>query len=280
LGFHLHLQRGAVDYAGSAAVHLLGGTIGLLGAIVIRPRLGKFDREGTPRPILGHDVPMVMLGALLAMVAWVGFTTSRSFLLSDGKAPLIAVNTLLAAMGGAVGAAGYMWFRFGRPDPSLTCNGLVAGLVAVSAGCAWVAPLAALTIGVIGGVVAIIAVLFLERRGIDDPVGVASTHGIAGAWGMLSLGLLADGTTTVQGLFHGGGFGLLLCQLIAVAAIVLLALAGGGIAFWLINRITLDARVSTEIEFAGLDIPETGAPGYPEFVSSHGPESFGGGSMR
>jgi len=280
LGAHLHLAHGAVDYAGAGAVHLLGGTIGLIGAIIIRPRYGKFDVQGSPRPILGHHVPMVMVGTMIVAFAWLGFTTSRSFLSNDDQAPLVAVNTLLAGAGGAVGAAAYMWFRFGRPDPSLTCNGLLAGLVSISAGCAFVAPGAALTIGMIGGILAVVAVLFIERRGVDDPVGVASVHGFAGAWGMLAVGLLADGNDSVRGLLYGGGAGQLVVQAIAVAAIIALAMAGTVITFWLVNRITGSARVSAEIEFAGLDIPETGAPGYPEFVASLGPESFGGGALR
>ena len=274
LGSHLHLSHGAVDYAGAGAVHLLGGTIGLVGAIILRPRLGKFDAQGTPRPLLGHHVPMVILGTMIVAFAWLGFTTSRSFLSNDDQGPLVAVNTLLASVGGALGAATYMWLRFGRPDPSLTCNGLLAGLVSISAGCAYVTPSASLLIGVIGGMLAIVCVLFIERRRIDDPVGASSVHGLAGVWGMLAVGLFAGGNGPIVGLFYGGGVSLLLVQAIAVVAIVLLAIVGTLITLWLLNLGVIGARVSADIEFAGLDIPETGAPGYPEFIASLGTEGF------
>ena len=279
LGTHLHLPHGSIDYAGAGAVHLLGGTIALVGAMIVRPRFGKFDLQGTPRPLLGHHVPMVILGTMIVAFAWMGFTTSRSFLGNDGQAPLVAVNTLLAGAGGALGAAGYMWLRFGRPDPSLTCNGLLAGLVSISAGCAYVAPSASLVIGVTGGVFAIAAVLFIEKRRVDDPVGASSVHGLAGVWGMLAVALFANGSGSVRGLLYGGGAGLLAVQVIAVVAIIVLATAGTVITFWLIERIVDSVRVSADIEFAGLDIPETGAPGYPEFVASQGADGLTDRSM-
>ena len=278
LGSKARLGHGAVDYAGSCAVHLLGGTLAFVAAWYIRPRIGKYDESGRPRPILGHNVPMVMLGTLVLAFGWFGFTTGRSFVVNDGRAALIAVNTLLAGSGGALAAAAYMWIRYGRPDPSLACNGLLAGLVAICAGCAMVAPWAALLIGIIAGVLAVWGVLLAERGGLDDPVGASSVHGLGGIWGMLAAGLFADGSFVqtggpARGLFYGGGLTQLLCQLIAIAACIAWATIVGGAAFVALDRLLGSNRVPPEVEMAGLDIPEMGAPGYPEFISHVAPEN-------
>ncbi|HXE53820.1 MAG TPA: hypothetical protein VN541_12435, partial [Tepidisphaeraceae bacterium] len=289
LGARAGLADGAIDYAGSCAVHVLGGTLAFVGAWYIRPRIGKYDENGRPRPILGHNVPMVMLGTLVLAFGWFGFTTGRSFIINDGRAALIAVNTLLAGAGGAAAAAAYMWLRYGRPDPSLTCNGLLAGLVAICAGCAMVSPWAALLIGIIGGMLAVWGVLLCERSGLDDPVGATSVHGLGGIWGMLAAGLFADGTYAarafngvagpVRGLFYGGGFSPILCQLIAIGACIAWAAILGGAAFIVLDRLLGSNRVPPEVEMAGLDIPEMGAPGYPEFISHVAPESAPGAYM-
>lgn len=282
LGIKAHLGHGAIDYAGSSVVHLMGGMLALLTTWYIRPRIGKYDENLNPRPILAHDAPMVMLGTLLLAFGWFGFTTGRSFLANDGRAPLIAVNTLLAGSGGAMAATLYMWTIYGRPDPTLTCNGLMAGLVSICAGCAFVAPWAALLIGILAGVIAVWGVLVCERRGLDDPVGATSVHGLAGIWGMLALGLFADGTFgngyndvagAVRGFFYGGGGAQFLCQLIAVGACIVWTLVLGGFAFWALDRLLGSNRVNPDVEISGLDIPEMGAPGYPEFISHFSPES-------
>ena len=285
LGIKSHLAHGAVDYAGSSVVHVLGGMLALVTTWSIRPRIGKYDENGNPRPILAHHVPMVMLGTLILAFGWFGFTTGRSFLADDGRSPLIAANTLLAGAGGAIAAAFYMWFLYGRPDPTLTCNGLIAGLVSICAACAFVAPWAALLVGVIGGIVAVWGVLVCERRGLDDPVGAISVHGLSGAWGMIALGLFANGTFgkgynavdgPVRGLFYGGGARQLVAQTIALATCAVWAIALGGTIFALIDRLLGGNRVQPEVEFAGLDIPEMGASGYPEFIThlGEGPASF------
>ena len=136
LGHHLHLGNGAVDYSGSSVVHLLGGTLALAGVIQIGPRIGKYDETGSPRPIFGHHVPMVLLGTLLLALAWFGFNTAHSFAASDGRAAQIAVNTALASAAGALAAGLYMWNMYGKPDPSLMCNGMLGRLVASCAACA------------------------------------------------------------------------------------------------------------------------------------------------
>jgi Amt family ammonium transporter len=166
----------------------------------------------------------------------------------------------------------------------LTCNGLVAGLVSVCAGCAFIAPWAALLIGILAGVIAVWGVLLCERKGLDDTVGATSVHGLAGIWGTLAVGLFADGTFgagyndvagNVRGLLYGGGASQLCCQLIAVGACLAWTLLVGGITFWILDRILGSNRVNTDVELFGLDIPEMGAPGYPEFISHVAPESTG-----
>jgi Amt family ammonium transporter len=284
LGMKLGLGHGAVDFAGSSVVHVLGGTMALVAAIFIRPRFGKYDERGSPRPILGHHIPMVMAGTMILAFGWMGFTSARSFLANDGRAALIVVNTLVSGAGGALAAALYMSAVYGRPDPSLTCNGTVAGLVAICASCAYVAPWAAAVIGLIGGVVAVWGVLLTERRGIDDPVGALSVHGIAGGWGMIALGLLADGSFgsgtngvagNVRGLLYGGGGGQLLCQIIAVGVCVAWASVVSGITLVATEKLLGPNRVPQDVELFGLDIPEMGASGYPEFIrqgGENGPE--------
>jgi Amt family ammonium transporter len=281
LGEHLRLGNGAVDYAGSSVVHLLGGTLALAGVVRVGPRIGKYDEEGVPRPIFGHHVPMLLLGALLLTVGWFGFNTARSFVSADGMAKVVAVNTALASAAGALAAGLYMWNVYGKPDPSLMCNGLLGGLVASCAGCAYVEPWAAFLIGAIAGVLAAWGVLFLERRGIDDPVGAISVHGLNGLWGMIAVGLFANGAfgrgtnnvaDPIRGLFYGGGGKQLAAQLVASGACVAWAFATGSLTFFIVRRLVGANRVSIEVEIAGLDIAEMGAGGYPEFISHMAPE--------
>ena len=280
LGTHLGLGNGAIDYAGSSVVHLLGGSLALAGVLHIGPRIGKYDFEGNARPIFGHHVPMVLLGTLLLAFAWFGFNTARSFAAHDGRATLIAVNTALASAAGALAAGLYMWNVYGKPDPSLMCNGMLGALVASCASCAYVDPWAAFLIGAVAGVLAPFGVLFLERRGIDDPVGAISVHGLNGLWGMLALGLFANGTfgkgthhvdTPVRGLFYGGG-AQFLAQLIASAVCIAWAMGVGFLTFAILRKLLGLNRVSAEIEIAGLDVAEMGAPGYPEFIVRMAPE--------
>jgi Amt family ammonium transporter len=280
LGTHWGLGSGAIDYAGSSVVHLLGGALALAGVLRMGPRIGKYDAEGNPRPIFGHNVPFVLLGTLLLAFSWFGFNTAQSFAANDGRAAIIAVNTALTSAAGALAAGLYMWNVYGKPDPSLMCNGMLGALVASCAGCAYVEPWAAFLIGAIAGVLAASGVLFLERRGIDDPVGAISVHGINGLWGMIAVGLFANGSfgqgthgvaEPVRGLFYGGGKQLL-AQLIASAVCIAWAMITGSLVFYLLRQILGSNRVSIEIEIAGLDIAEMGASGYPEFVSHMAPE--------
>lgn len=280
MGKHLHLGNGAVDYAGSSVVHLVGGSIALAGVLQLGPRIGKYDAERNARPIFGHHVPMLILGTLILGFAWLGFNTARSFAARDGRAVLIAVNTCIAAAAGALAAALYMWNVYGKPDPSLMCNGMLGALVASCAPCAYVEPWAAFLIGLIAGVLAPFSVLLLERRGIDDPVGAVSVHGINGLWGMIALGLFANGTfgagtnrvdSNVTGLFYGGGRQFI-AQLIASGVCIVWSFGLGWIGLALVKQLLGRNRVSIEVEIAGLDIAEMGAGGYPEFIDQTAPE--------
>jgi ammonium transporter, Amt family len=277
LGVNAGLGHGAVDFAGSSVVHLQGGMLALITTIMIGPRIGKYDSEGNPRPIFGHHMPMVILGTFILAFGWFGFNAGSGLSGTSGRIAVIAVNTMLASGGGSVAACIYVWKMYGKPDPSLMCNGMLGGLVAITASCAFVAPGCALMIGIVGGLLAVWGVLVIERRGIDDPVGAIAVHGFAGLWGLIAVGLFADGTYgngynnvagNVTGVFYGDHpFGQLLAQLIAGVTCIVWNLTAGGVTFWLIGRWLGSNRVRHEVEIAGLDIPEMGAPGYPEFVT-------------
>lgn len=277
LGVNCRLGHGAVDYAGSSVVHLQGGSLALVLAWMIGPRIGKYAPDGSPRPIFAHHMPMVMLGTFILAFGWFGFNAGSSLCGTTPQIAVVAVNTMLSSAAATVTACLYMWKVYGKPDPSMMCNGMLAGLVAITAPCAFVSPVAAFIIGLIAGLVVVWGVLFWERIGVDDPVGAISVHGVAGLWGIISVGLFANGTYgdgyngvagNVTGLFYAHHSPRqLLAQLIAAGTCLLWNLAVGGTVFWLIGRALGSNRVSPEIEIAGLDIPEMGSPGYPEFIT-------------
>lgn len=283
LGLNFKLGHGAVDYAGSSVVHMQGGVMALVTAWIMGARIGKYDRDGNPRPILGHHIPMVITGTFILAFGWFGFNAGSAMAGTNGRVGLIAVNTMLASGAGAIVSTLYLWYRFGKPDPSMMCNGLLAGLVAITAPCAFVAPWAAVLIGAVAGLIADWSVFFWERKGIDDPVGAISVHGVAGVWGLLAVGLFADGTFTganglyngvaggVRGLFYGDS-SQLVAQLIAAVSCFAWNFIVAGLCFKLIGKFLGSNRVSPEVEVAGLDIPEMGAPGYPEFITPLAPE--------
>lgn len=285
LGVNLGLGHGAVDYAGSSVVHLQGGTLAFILALMIGPRIGKYEQDGSPRPIFGHSMPMVMVGTLLLAFSWFGFNIGSAFSGMTPRIAVIAVNTALASASATVTACLYMWKTYGKPDPSVMCNGMLGGLVAITASCAFVSPVAAFFIGIIAGLIVVWGVLFMERKHIDDPVGAISVHGIAGLWGLLAVGLFANGTWgdgynnvagNVTGLFYGDHSPKQFeAQLIAAFACLAWNLVIGGAVFYLIGRFFGSNRVRAEVEVAGLDIPEMGAPGYPEFTTHISQEQVG-----
>ena len=274
LGSNFGLGHGAVDFAGSGVVHMVGGVTGLAGALVLGPRIGKYKKDGTPNAIPGHHIPMGIAGALILAFGWFGFNPGSTLAGTDLRIGVIATNTMLASAGGALSAMIYMWLRFGKPDPTMAANGLLAGLVAITAPCAFVNAPCAVLIGLIAGVLVVLSVLFVDGvLKVDDPVGAISVHGTCGAWGVLSLGLFADGTYgdnwntvkgTVTGLFYGDA-SQFVAQVIDVVVLFIFVFCLAWISFKIIEVI-IGNRVSAETELGGLDIPETGVLAYPDFA--------------
>ena len=272
LGKNFGLGHGHVDFAGSSVVHMVGGVTALAGAMVLGPRIGKFNKDGTANPIPGHNIPMGILGCFILAFGWFGFNPGSTLAGSDLRIAVIAVNTMLASASGAIAAMFYMWIRFGKPDPSMTANGFLAGLVAITAPCAFVSSFWAFVIGLIAGVILCWSVFFIENTlKVDDPVGASSVHGTCGAWGVLSLGLFADGTYgdgfngvdgTVRGLFYGGA-SQFVAQIIGTLTCFVFIFAISYVFFKIVDLV-MGMRVSPEVEIEGLDVPEMGVHGYPE----------------
>jgi len=259
-GWLSQLDTPFVDFAGSTIVHSVGGWAALVGALFLGPRLGKYGPDGKPRTILGHSAPFMVLGTLILLVGWYGFNPG-SQLAADPIIGKIALTTTLAAAAGAVTGMCMVWFKTGRPDVGMTCNGVLAGLVGITAGCAAVDPWAAIVIGGVAGVLVVWAAHLMERVHIDDPVGAIAVHGFCGAWGTLAVGLFA----AEGGLFLGDGADQLASQAIGVGAVFLFVTAASAILFGAI-KYTIGLRVTEEEEMVGLDMLEHGAPGYGDFV--------------
>jgi Amt family ammonium transporter len=256
---------GFIDFAGSTVVHSLGGWAALAGAICLGPRLGKYNREGIPQAIPGHNLPLAALGVFILWFGWFGFNPG-STTVAGGDLAVIAVTTNMAAAAGAVMAMITAWIRFGVPDIGMSLNGALAGLVSITAGCANVSPLSAVMIGAIAGVLVVVAVLFFESVGIDDPVGAVSVHGVCGAWGTLAVGLFAQAPFgTVNGLFFGGGAGLLGIQALGVFACFVWTMVTSFVMFTAI-RLILGLRVNEDEEMDGLDYGEHAGSAYPDFT--------------
>ena len=270
LGANLGLGHGHVDFAGSSVVHMTGGVTALAGAIVLGPRIGKFRRDGHMAAIPGHNIPLAMIGTLILAFGWFGFNAGSTLAASDPRIGLIAANTMIASAAGALAALFYLWLRFHKPDVSMACNGLLGGLVAITAPCAFVTPLAALLIGLIAGLLVVALVLTLERHfRIDDPVGAIAVHGGCGIWGALALGIFADGSYgdgwnavagPVRGILYGDA-GQLVAQLIGVT-VNLVVVFGLAFAFFMIIERTIGNRVIPEVEWSGLDALEMGTDAY------------------
>ncbi len=265
---------GALDFAGSGVVHAVGGYVALAACILLGPRIGRYNSQGKPIPIPGHNISLAVLGAFILWFGWFGFNPGSTLSAHELRISVIAVNTNLAAAAGALTAMFIAWNKVGKADVVMTINGAIAGLVAITAPCAWVAPWAAVVIGIVAGFIVCYGYWFLERRGVDDVVGAIPVHGFNGTWGLLALGLFADGTygnyTTeaplVTGLLYGNP-GFFLCQLISVAVNFAWAFGTGFLLFYILKR-TVGIRVSPEEELVGLDISEHGVVTYPDFVYS------------
>ena len=276
LGANFGLGHGHVDFAGSSVVHMVGGVAALAGAIVLGPRLGKFDKAGKPIAIPGHHIPMALVGTLILAFGWFGFNPGSTLAGTDLRIAVVATNTMLAGTGGALTAMIYMMWKFGKPDPSMMANGMLAGLVAITAPCAFVTAPVSMLIGAISGILVCLSVFFIEGTlKIDDPVGAISVHGVNGAFGVICVGLFADGKYgdgwnnvpgTVAGLFYGNGKQLV-AQLIGVATCFIFVFVAFYVFFKILDKI-IGNRVSAETELTGLDLPEMGALAYPEFSMS------------
>ncbi|MEA4947246.1 MAG: ammonium transporter, partial [Oscillospiraceae bacterium] len=224
LGKNFGLGHGVVDFAGSGVVHCMGGMVALAGAIVIGPRIGKFKKDGTSRAFPGHNIPMAIIGTIILFFCWFSFNAGSTLNSADYRLAVVATNTMIAGAVGGLVAMFYMWIKFGKPDPSMTANGTLAGLVAITAPCAFVNGISSAIIGLIAGFLVCVAVPFFENKWkLDDPVGAISVHGVNGMWGIIATGLFADGKYggglngvpgNVTGLFYGGSYQFL-AQLIA-----------------------------------------------------------------
>ncbi|MHB9037368.1 MAG: ammonium transporter [Armatimonadota bacterium] len=261
-------KLGYCDFAGSGVVHAVGGLCGLAGAIVLGPRIGKFNRDGSANAIPGHHIPMAILGTLILAFGWFGFNPGSTLGAVGGnnlRFAMVATNTMLASAFGMATAVIYMLIKCGKPDPTMGANGMLAGLVAITAPCAFVNPIDSCIIGAIAGVLVCASVAFVDKIHVDDPVGAISVHGACGLFGVLSVGLWADGTFNgVAGVLHGGGTHQLIVQLIAIATLFVWAFGFSFIYFKVMNKI-IPMRVCKEDELGGLDMPETGVYAYPEF---------------
>jgi Amt family ammonium transporter len=266
LGTNYGLGRGFVDAGGASTIQVLGGLTALSMAWILGPRRGKYSIDGVPTAIPGHNAVLVLFACLLMMVGWVGLNSAASMLFTGSepqRTVLIAINTIVAAAAGALTAAAITRIRFGKPDASLTANGWAGGLVASSAACAFIAPAAAVGIGLVAGMLVTFSVEWLELRlAVDDPGGAISVHAVAGVWGVMAVGVFAH----FPGHSPFGDSGQWLAQLTGVATLIgfVLPLTYG--LNWLLNRF-YPQRVAPEGERQGMDLYELGAGAYPEFIT-------------
>lgn len=257
-------ELGYLDFAGSGLVHMTGGVAALVGAAIIGPRIGKYGADGKPRAIPGHSIPFAIIGCFILFVGWFGFNPG-SVLVADGPAVgVAALSTALAGGAGAIAATGWTWMTSGKPDVAMAGNGLLAGLVAITAGPDIITEWWAVLVGFLGGIIVCIAVPLIDRK-IDDPVGAASVHGVVGAWGVLAVGIFGADV----GLLRGGGIEQLWYQFVGAVAITAFVGVAMGIVFLAIKA-TVGLRVPEQEEIEGLDVHEHGYPGYSADVAFSG----------
>ncbi len=264
-------ELGMLDFAGSTVVHTVGGIIALLGAWMVGPRSGKYAPDGTPKAIPGHNIPMAALGTFILWLGWYGFNPGSTLKATPAIATIAMSSSLAEAAVGAV-AMFLTWIRYGKPDVSMSFNGILAGLVAVTAGCAYISMTSALIIGVVAGILVVFAVEFIDRKlKVDDPVGAVSVHAVNGIWGTIAVGLFsqasfgeANGMAAVNGLFFGGGMAQLGKQLLGVVSVVAWAAITAALMFYALKK-TIGLRVDEEGQRIGLDISEHDLEAYPDF---------------
>jgi ammonium transporter, Amt family len=269
-------ELGFFDFAGSTVVHAVGGAAALAGALVVGPRIGRYGRDGKPRAMPGHNMTLAALGVFILWLGWFGFNPGSTMAMDPGAIAHIFVTTNMAAVMGATTAMALSWWLFGKPDISMSFNGVLAGLVAITAPCAFVGIGSAALIGAVGGGVVVFAVLAFDRIRVDDPVGAIAVHGVCGIWGTLALGLFASAPYAGGeglpglGLFFGGGVGQLAIQTVGVFAACATAF-GLAYALFTLLKVTIGVRVTPEEEIEGLDIAEHGNEAYPAMHPIHAP---------
>jgi len=270
LGTNFGLGHGHVDFAGSSVVHMVGGVAALAGAVALGPRIGKYKKDGTVNTIPAHNIPMAIIGTFILAFGWFGFNPGSTLSGTDMRIGIIATNTMLASASGALFATLYVWWRYKKPDPGMMANGMLAGLVAITAPCAFVNSMSAIIIGAIAGVLVVVSAVWLDRKmKVDDPVGAVAVHGVNGLWGVLALGLFADGTYgngwngvpgNVTGLFYGNP-GQFLAELIGGITCFVFVFCTMYF-FFKVCAWTIGLRVDRQSELAGLDMYEMGVHGY------------------
>jgi Amt family ammonium transporter len=272
----------------------MGGVIALAGALVLGPRIGKYDRHGRPQAMPGHSVAMVVTGTFVLAFGWFGFNPGSTLSGTDLRISYVVVNTMLASFTGALFAMFTLWAKGLKPDTTMLCNGMLAGLVAITAPCAFVDPWAAVVIGAVAGFLVVVSVLFFEARGVDDPVGAISVHGVNGLWGVLSVGIFANGaygagwngvvreemvklygSDGVRGLLYGD-FSQFIMQIIDAGTVAIFGFVMA-YAWFKVSDLITPLRVSAETEVEGLDGPEMGVLGYPDFQIH--PSGVGAGAV-
>jgi ammonium transporter, Amt family len=279
--------KGMQDFAGSTVVHYQGALAGLAGALLLGPRLGKFNADGKANAIPGHNMAYTTLGVIILWFGWFGFNPGSTLSVDFGGVGFfayVALNTNIAAAAGVLGAVITSWVVIKKPDLSMMLNGAIAALVAITAACAFVAPWAAIVIGLVAGAIVVPGVLLVEKVGIDDPIGALAAHGMAGVWGTLSLGFLTlpeqakKLATGSAGLLYGGGLHQLGIQALGLAAVGAFTFTASFAVLWLM-KVTVGIRTEPEVESAGLDVSEHGMWGYPEFYipvpGGYGTEAHG-----
>ncbi len=267
-GWLATMETPMLDFAGSTVVHSIGGWAALMGAILLGPRMGKYTPGGKVTAIPGHNMSSATIGTFVLWFGWFGFNPGSTMAADPDAIARVAINTNLAGAVGGVAATFAAYLALGKPDLSMCLNGVLAGLVAITAPCNWVTPVGSIIIGLVAGVLVVYAVLFFDKIKVDDPVGAISVHLVNGAWGTFSLGLFAANVSGgVTGLFYGGGMGQLIAQIKGIVAVGLYVSIVSLIS-WFVIRSIMGLRVSEEEEREGLDIGEHGMQGYPDFVGT------------